>query len=248
MVHRNTVVRSTGSGITTMRRIGLIGGMSWASTAFYYERINREVQRRMGDLNSAHLLIESVNFHDYAGLQSDDDWDAAAGLMTRSARRLAQSGATAILICSNAMHRVYEPVADAIDVPLIHIADCIGDTMRADGVESAALLGTRNVMTEGFFRERLVAKGLSLSPPDETRVGEVERIIYDELMRGQVRRDSERTLKTFITNIAKQEVEAVILACTELNMVVDTKANILPIYDSSEIHADAAVDWMLAPV
>ncbi len=229
-----------------MRKIGLIGGMSWVSTESYYRRINKEVQRKLGGFASAHLLMESVNFNDYARLQSDDDWDAAAGLMTRSAKRLEQSGATAILICSNAMHKVYEQVAPEVGVPILHIADIVGDKMIAEGRKTATLIGTRNVMTEGFYRKRLVGKGITLTPPNEDRVGEIDRIIYEELMFSKVTRDSERTLKTFITDIAKQEVDAVVLASTELAMIVDAKANILPIYDSTEIHADAAVDWILA--
>lgn len=228
-----------------MRKIGLIGGMSWVSTESYYRRINSEVQRRLGGLNSAHILLESVNFKNYARLQSDSDWDAAAGLMARSAKRLETSGATAVLICSNAMHKIYNIVAEAVDIPVLHIADCVGDKMVADGIKSAALIGTRNVMTEGFYRKRLVGKGITLIPPNEERVEELERIIYDELMFNNARRDAERTLKTFITDIAKQDVEAIVLGCTELNMVVDTKANILPIYDGTEIHADAAVEWIL---
>lgn len=229
-----------------MRKIGLIGGMSWVSTESYYRRINKEVQRKLGGFASAHLLIESVNFNDYSRLQSDDDWDAAAGLMTRSAKRLVQSGATAVLICSNAMHKIYEQVQPEVDAPILHIADCVGDKMAADGIETAALLGTRNVMTEGFYRKRLVGKGITLTPPEEERVEEIDRIIYEELMFSKATRDSERTMKTFITNIAKQEVQAIVLGCTELDLIVDTKANILPIYDSTEIHADAAVDWILS--
>ena len=161
------------------------------------------MQRKLGGFASAHLLIESVNFNDYSRLQSDDDWDAAAGLMTRSAKRLVQSGATAVLICSNAMHKIYEQVQPEVDAPILHIADCVGDKMAADGIETAALLGTRNVMTEGFYRKRLVGKGITLTPPEEERVEEIDRIIYEELMFSKATRDSERTMKTFITNIAQ---------------------------------------------
>ena len=229
-----------------MRKIGLIGGMSWVSTASYYTRINSIVQKRLGGFSSAHMLIESVNFSDYARLQSNDDWEAAAGLMTRAAKRLEQSGATAILICSNAMHKIYDQVQPEVGVPILHIADCVGDRMVADGVKTATLIGSRNVMTEGFYRKRLVGKGISLTPPDEERVEEIDRIIYEELMFNQSKRESERTMKTYITNIAKGDVEAVVLGSTELDLIIDTKANILPIYDSTEIHADAAIEWILA--
>ena len=231
-----------------MRTIGLIGGMSWVSTETYYRRINSEVQRRLGGFNSAHLLIESVNYNDVARLKLHDDWDAAADLMIRSAKKLEEAGATAILICSNAMHKIHAQVAAAVNVPVLHIADCIGDRMKADGIKRAALVGTHNVMTEGFYRKRLVAKGVTLVPADMERAEEIDRIIYDELMFSRTTRDSERTMKTLLTNIAKQDIEAIVLGCTELAMIVDTKANILPIYDSTEIHCDAAVDWMLSGV
>ncbi|WP_417621131.1 aspartate/glutamate racemase family protein [Parasphingorhabdus sp.] len=229
-----------------MRKIGLIGGMSWVSTASYYTRINSIVQKRLGGFSSPHMLIESVNFSDYARLQSDDDWDAAAGLMTRSAKRLENSGATAIFICSNAMHKIYDQVQPEVGVPILHIADCVGDKMAADGIKTATLLGSRNVMTEGFYRKRLVAKGITLTPPDDERVEEIDRIIYEELMFNQAKRESERTMKTYITNIAKGDVEAVVLGSTELDLIIDTKANILPIYDSTEIHSDAAIEWILS--
>lgn len=229
-----------------MRKIGLIGGMSWVSTASYYTRINSIVQKRLGGFTSPHMLIESVNFSDYARLQSDDDWEAAAGLMSRAAKRLENSGATAVLICSNAMHKIYDQVQPEVGIPILHIADCVGDKMVADGIKTATLIGSRNVMTEGFYRKRLVGKGISLTPPDEERVEEIDRIIYEELMFNQAKRESERTMKTYITNIAKRDVEAVVLGSTELDLIIDTKANILPIYDSTEIHADAAIDWILS--
>ena len=127
----------------------------------------------------------------------------------------------------------------------MHIVGCVGCKMGACGFESATLFGTRNVRSECFYRNRLVGKGITRSPPDEERVEEIDRIIYEELMFGQAKRESERTMKTYITTIAKLEIEAVVLGCTELDLIVDTKANILPIYDSTEIHADAAIEWIL---
>lgn len=136
-------------------------------------------------------------------------------------------------------------MAGSVAIPLIHIADAVGAKMQADAVPSAALLGTANVMTENWYRQRLVKHGISLLPAEMDDVKDVERIIYDELMRGVVKRDSERTLKTIITEIDQEGIKAVVLGCTELSMLVDTKANVLPIYDSTEIHADAGVDWIL---
>jgi len=228
-----------------MRKIGLIGGMSWASTQTYYRMINSGVQKQLGPGCSAALALESLNFCDLTRLTSDDEWEYATQRLIEAAQNLEKIGATAIIICANSMHKVYEAVAESVAVPIFNIADCVGERMKADGIKRAALIGTRNVMTESFYRQRLVQHGIGLLPPLMARVEEIDRIIYEELMQGQVRRDSERTMKTFLTNIAKEDVEAVVLACTELDMIVDTKANVIPIYDSTEIHADAAVDWIL---
>ncbi|MDM7956209.1 aspartate/glutamate racemase family protein [Blastomonas sp.] len=228
-----------------MRKIGLIGGMSWVSTETYYRLINKEVQKRAGSLCSGPIAIESLNFCDIAQVTTPEGWDHAAERLTAAARSLEQAGATAILICANSMHKVYDRVQGAISVPILHIADCVGEKMQADGIKRAALIGTRNVMLESFYRQRLIRHGIGLLAPNMERVEEIDRIIYDELMEGRVVRESERTMKTFLTNIAKEDVEAVVLGCTELEMIIDTKANVLPIYDGTAIHAHAAVDWIM---
>ncbi len=228
-----------------MRKLGLIGGMSWYSTELYYARINKQVLRRTNGTCNAPLLIESLNFCDVGKASTDEDWAHVEEVLTASAQRLEQAGATAILICANSMHKVFDKVAAAVPIPLIHIADAVGVKMKADAVPSAALLGTANVMAENWYRQRLVKHGVSLLPAEMDDVKELDRIIYDELMHGVVKRDSERTLKTLITEIDQEGIKAVVLGCTELSMVIDTKANVLPIYDSAEIHADAGVDWIL---
>jgi aspartate racemase len=229
-----------------MRKLGLIGGMSWYSTALYYDRINKQVQRRSGNgVCSAPLLIENLNFCDLAKATTDQDWDHVADVLMTSAKGLEAGGATAILISANSMHKVHDRVAAAVSVPVLHIADAVGAKMKAAGVVSAALIGTRNVMAENWYRQRLVKHGVTLMQAEPDDVDELDRIIYDELMMGKVVRTSERTLKTFITECDQQGIKAVVLGCTELCMIVDTKANILPIYDSTEIHADAGVDWIM---
>ena len=233
------------SGVANMRKLGLIGGMSWYSTELYYARINKQVLRRTNGTCNAPLLIESLNFCDVGKASTDEDWAHVEKVLTASAQRLEQAGATAILICANSMHKVFDKVAAAVPIPLIHIADAVGVKMKADAVPSAALLGTANVMAENWYRQRLVKHGVSLLPAEMDDVKELDRIIYDELMHGVVKRDSERTLKTLITEIDQEGIKAVVLGCTELSMVIDIKANVLPIYDSAEIHADAGVDWIL---
>lgn len=228
-----------------MRKLGLIGGMSWFSTVSYYERINRRIQARIGDHGSAPLLIESLDFSQLAGLSNAADWDRAAGVLSDSARRLEVAGATALLIGANSMHKVYDRVAESVSIPIIHIAECVGEKMVKDGVRKAALIGTRNVMMESFYRDKLVARDIELLAPEMAFVDKLDRIIYDELLLGKATRQAERELKTIITNLEQDGAEAVVLGCTELEMVVDVDANVLPIYDCTRIHAEAAVEWIL---
>ncbi|MEP7348948.1 MAG: amino acid racemase [Sphingorhabdus sp.] len=228
-----------------MRKLGLIGGMSWYSSETYYNRINKQVVRRTNGTCNAPLIIESLNFCDIAKATTDQDWDHVAEVLIASAKRLENAGATAILICANSMHKVHDRIAAAVGVPVIHIADAVGAKMKAAGVQSAALLGTSNVMAENWYRQRLVKHGVTLLPAEMDDVKDLDRIIYEELMVGKATRESERKLKTIITEIDQEGIKAVVLGCTELDMIVDTKANVLPIYDSTEIHADAGVDWIL---
>lgn len=227
-----------------MRKLGLIGGMSWVSTRDYYERINRGVQKRRGATASAPLLIESLDFATLRALSDDAGWDHAGEVLAASAQRLVAAGAGALLICANSMHKVYDRVAEAAGVPVLHIAECVGREMAAAKVETAALIGTRNVMTESFYRRRLVAHGVDLLPPDMEQVAEIDRIIYDELMQGRATRDAERKLKTWITQKEQDGAQAIVLACTELNMVVDADANVLPVFDSMRAHCRAGVEWL----
>ena len=227
-----------------MRKLGLIGGMSWVSTRTYYEHLNRIVQRRVGGHASAPLLIESINFAGLARLSDDAEWERAAQTLSKSAKRLKTAGAGALIIAANSMHRVYDEVAAAVSIPIIHIADSVGERMAQRGVKTAAMLGTSAVMTENFYRQRLVAHGIALLPPDMDGIPAIEAMIYDDLMREKASRTAERACKTWITNQAKDGAQAIVLACTELEMVVDVDANVLPIYDGTRIHAEAAADWI----
>lgn len=229
-----------------MRKLGIIGGMSWVSTRIYYEQINKRVQKRTTPMTSAPLLIESLDFCELYGLTKAEDWDRAAEVISASAKRLEASGATAIVIAANSMHKVYDKVAASVAIPILHIADSVGAKMQADGVTQATLLGTRNVMTESFFRQRLVSHGVDLTAPVMANVEILETIIYDELMVGKATRDAQRALKTIITRKEQQGVKAIVLACTELDMIVDVDANVLPIYDSARIHCEAAVRWIMS--
>ena len=228
-----------------MRKLGLIGGMSWLSTRTYYEHINRIVQARAGARASAPLLIESLDFSELVRLSSDADWNRAAEVLADSARRLEAAGATALVIGANSMHKVHDRVAAAVTVPIIHIADCVAARMVEKGVRKAALIGPRNVMLEGFYRRKLVARDIELLPPDIDSVDTLDRIIYEELLLGKASRQSERELRTILVNLQQAGAQAIVLGCTELEMIVDVDANVLPIFDCTRIHAEAAADWIL---
>ncbi len=229
-----------------MRKLGIIGGTSWASTALYYEHINRGVAKRLGGLHSARLAIESLDLAPLAELELSGDWDGVAAIMSQAAKNLTKSGVNGLLIASNTGHKAFNAVAASVKVPMLHIADATADKLAADGHTRVALLGTRFTMTEPFVRERLERRGLALAQVDPKWMQEVDRIIFEELAAGTVVRDSQRKLKTLIADLARHKVQAVILGCTELVLAVDTRANVIPVYDTTAIHARAAVDWMLA--
>ena len=220
--------------------------MSWISTRSYYEEINRLVQARRGPTSSAPMLIENLDFRDLVGLSSDEDWQRGAEVLIASAQRLEAAGAGMIAIAANSMHRVAREVEAAIGVPLLHVAECVGEAMAAAGVKKAALLGSRNVVTGGFYRRRLVAHGIDLLPPDLVHQPEVDRIIYEELIVGRAARPAERLFRTIITEQAREGAQAIVLGATELNQVIDVTANVLPIFDSTRIHARRAAEWLLA--
>lgn len=229
-----------------LRKLGIVGGMSWSSTALYYEHINRGVAQRLGGLHSAPLAIESVDFAHIAGMEFAGDWDRIAKVTMEAAKRLEKSGAEGLVIACNTVHKSYEAVAAHVRVPVLHIGDAAAERLLADGRNRVALLGSRFTMTEPFIRGRLESRGINLVPIAASWMQEVDRIIFEELAAGRVVRDSQRKLKTLITELAKQKAQAVVLGCTELVLAVDVRANVIPVYDTTAIHARAAVDWMLA--
>ena len=229
-----------------MRKLGIIGGTGWASTALYYEHINRGISQRLGGLHSARVVIDSLDFGEYAEFEHAGDWDSAAQMNVEAARGLVAAGAEGVLMACNTSHKFYDTVARSIEVPMLHIADATVDRLAADRRTRVAVLGTRFTMTEPFIRGRIEARGIDLVPIEDEWIREVDRIIFEELSVGNVVRNSQRKLKTLITELAKQKTQAVVLACTELVLAVDVRANVLPVYDTTAIHARAAVDWMLA--
>ena len=228
-----------------VKQLGIVGGTSWHSTALYYAHLNRAVAERMGGLHSARLTLESLDFADYTACNAGGDSDAATAIVVAAAKRLKAAGCDGLLLASNAMHRAVGAVASATGLPIVDIRDATAARLAAEGRTHVALLGTRATMTEGFAREKLSERGIVIQELPAEWLTEVDRIIGEELVIGRVTRDSQRQLKSLITELAKQRVQAVVLGCTELCLAVDVRANVLPVYDTTAIHAAAAVEWML---
>lgn len=233
-----------------MKALGVLGGMSWESTAVVYRLLNQRVAARLGGLHSAPLLLASVDFADIAALQRAGRWDEAGQRLGAHAAGLARAGAGALMIASNTMHKVADAVAAACGLPLLHIADATGDAVRAAGLHRLGLVGTRYTMEDpscvsGRLRLR---HGLEVLVPEADDRGTLNTLIFDELCRGIVRDASRDALLAVIDRLAARGAEGVILGCTELMLLVDPAADHgLPVFDSTTLHVDAAVRWMLEP-
>lgn len=230
-----------------MKTIGLLGGMSWQSTVEYYRFINQGVQARLGGQHSAQILLYSVDFAEIEAYQMAGEWDAAAEVLIAGAKRLKAGGADAYLLCTNTMHKLAPQLEAAVDLPLIHIADPTAQAINAAGIRKIGLLGTRFTMEEGFYRGRLAAAhGLEVITPDEADRAEVHRIIYEELVLGTVREPSRAAYQNVIGRLAGQGAEGVILGCTEIMLLVRPEDSLIPTFDTTQLHAKAAINFLLA--
>jgi aspartate racemase len=224
-----------------MKTIGLLGGMSWESTELYYRLINEETKRVLGGLHSAPIAMVSVDFDEVERLQAQEDWDAAAQLLSHKARQVESAGAEFLLICTNTMHKVAEQVANAIDIPLLHIADATATRVKASGAQRVGLLGTRFTMEQQFYKGRLERSGLEvLVPPKDDRVF-VHRTIFEELCLGRVNPASKREFLRIIDALHEDGAEGVIEGCTEIGLLVGQEHTNVPLFDTTRIHASQAV-------
>ncbi|WP_429110482.1 aspartate/glutamate racemase family protein [Aeromonas veronii] len=230
-----------------MKCIGLLGGMSWESTVSYYQALNRGVRAQLGGLHSARVLLNSVDFAGIERLQHAGDWPATARLLAAEARKLQDGGADFLLIGTNTMHKVAPEIEAAIDIPLLHIADATAAKLQADGITRVGLLGTRFTMEQDFYKGHLQERfGLAVLVPDEAGRERVHRIIYDELCLGEIRESSRAEYLAIIEGLAAAGAEAVILGCTEIALLVGDARAAVPLYDTTAIHAEAAVALALA--
>lgn len=229
-----------------MKLIGLLGGMSWESSAVYYRTINEAVRRELGTHHSARILMHSVDFAPIMQSQHAGEWDRCTDILVDAARSLADGGASLLVIATNTMHKVAEEIEAGSRLPVLHIADPTGQAVRADGFRKVALLATRFTMEERFYRDRLETRfGLNVVIPGAAERDEVHRVIYDELCLGIVTAASAARFGEIISRMAEDGCEAVILGCTEIGMLVSQDNSPLPIFDTTALHAEAAVRMAL---
>ena len=229
-----------------MRTIGLIGGMSWESSIEYYRIINLAVQAKLGGLHSARCIMYSVDFADVEPLQQAGRWPEAASLLIAAARNLQRGGADFLILCTNTMHKLADEIEKHVQTPLLHIADATAQVIKVRGLSEVGLLGTRFTMEEEFYRGRLTEKhGVEVLVPNQQQRAIVHRVIYDELCLGRVEQSSRQQYLAIIDELANRGAEGVILGCTEIGLLVKAEDSRVPLFDTTKIHAEAAVEYAL---
>lgn len=230
-----------------MKTIGLIGGMSWESTLEYYRIINEAVKEKLGGFHSAEMVLYSVDFAEVEAFQHRGEWDRAAVLLTEAARRVEAAGADFALLATNTMHRVFDEIRKGIRIPLLHIADVTGREIQARGLRRIGLLGTRFTMEQEFYKGKLARDfGIDVLIPDEAERRAIHGILYDELCLGAVKDASREVFRKIIGGLESRGAQGIVLGCTEIPLIVKQKDYALPLFDTTDLHARAAVDLALS--
>ena len=229
-----------------MRTLGLLGGMSWESTLAYYRYVNERVREKLGGLHSAKLVLYSVDFAEIERLQHLGDWATAGRVLAEAAQALERAGAEALVLCTNTMHRVLDVIEPAIGIPVVHIADATARRIRAAGLTKVGLLATRFTMEQDFYRGRLESQhGIDVIVPEQAERELVHRVIYDELCLGTIRDASRERYREIIARLVERGAEGIIYGCTEIGLLVSQADSPVPVFDTAQIHAAAAVDFAL---
>lgn len=229
-----------------MKTIGMLGGMSWESTATYYQLVNQGVKNALGGLHSAKMIMHSVDFAEIEVLQRKGDWVTMTHRLVDAADKLQQSGADFFMICTNTMHKIAPEICAKVDIPLLHIADATAEKLMQDGVTRVGLLGTRFTMEDGFYQARLSEKyGIDVLVPDQDDRQNVHNVIYHELCRGELLAESRQAFIDIIEQLTQRGAQAVILGCTEIALLIDQSHTLTPLYDTTSLHAQAAVNLAL---
>lgn len=226
-----------------MKKIGLIGGMSWESTIEYYRIINEETNKRLGGLHSAKIIMYSFDFDEIEKLQSQGRWDSATDIMMDVAKRIEKAGAEIILICTNTMHKMFTQVEESVRIPVLHILDATADAIKSKGVNKVGLLGTKFTMEQEFYKERLMrVHEIAVIIPNPQDMEKINKIIYEELCRGKIKESSKELLKQIIEKLVDQGAEGIVLGCTELPLLIKKEDSSVPIFDTCSLHAKKAVE------
>ena len=229
-----------------MKTIGLLGGMSWESTVSYYQAINQGVKDKLGGLHSAKIMLYSVDFDEIEKLQHAGDWQATAGILSQAAQAIEAGGADFLLICTNTMHKVADAIQAQINIPVLHIADATAEQLIKDGISKIGLLGTRFTMEQDFYKGRLIDDfGLKVVVPSTSDQTIIHDVIYNELCLGQILDDSRKKFLNIVDKLYQQGAQAVILGCTEIALLINQSDTAIPLYDTTTIHAEAAVKLAL---
>jgi aspartate racemase len=224
-----------------MRTIGLLGGMSWESTAEYYRRVNELTRERLGGLHSARCVLYSLDFAEIEQLQVEGRWEEAAEVLAEAAKALETAGADLLLICTNTMHKVADHVDVSVRIPLLHLADATAEAVRATGLHRVGLLGTAFTMEQDFYRGRLERHGLEVMIPDAEARRRIHRVIYEELCLGVVREESRDAYRAVIRDLVEAGAEGVVLGCTEIELLIGPEDSPVPLFATTRLHAEAAV-------
>ena len=245
-VAQQSAKQSPSKTLSKQITLGIIGGMSWESTESYYRLINEGVKAKLGNLHSADLLLHSVDFAAIEALQAKGAWDEMGAILANSGKRLQAAGAQGLLIATNTMHKVIDDVQASTNLPIIHIADVTAAAIKQQGLTKVALLGTRFTMTQDFYKQRLIDAGLQVLIPENDARAEVHGIIYEELCQGQLLASSRQYYQQVIQDLANKGAEGVILGCTEIGLLIQQADSPIPVFDTTAIHAAAAVDFLLS--
>ena len=243
---KQSAKQSSSKNLSKQRTLGIIGGMSWESTEIYYRLINEGIKAKLGNLHSADLLLHSVDFAPIEALQAKGAWDEMGAILANSGKRLQAAGAKGLLIATNTMHKVVDDVQAATNLPIIHIADVTAAAIKQQGFTKVALLGTQFTMTQDFYKQRLIDVGLQVLIPETDARAEVHRIIYEELCQGQLIGSSRQYYQQVIQDLANKGAEGIILGCTEIGLLIQQADSPIPVFDTTAIHAAAAVDFLLS--
>ena len=245
-VAQQSAKQSPSKTLSKQRTLGIIGGMSWESAESYYRLINEGVKAKLGNLHSADLLLHSVDFAAIEALQAKGAWDEMGAILANSGKRLQAAGAQGLLIATNTMHKVIDDVQASTNLPIIHIADVTAAAIKQQGLTKVALLGTQFTMTQDFYKQRLIDAGLQVLIPETDARAEVHRIIYEELCQGQLLASSRQYYQQVIQDLANKGAEGVILGCTEIGLLIQQADSPIAVFDTTAIHAAAAVDFLLS--